>query len=78
MHKDKDCKQVFRLCGTTNIGSKWQVVIPKEARDLLWIAPWDSVSFIVKDQELIGIVPNGSIDTLMQYIMSETDWKFIK
>lgn len=78
MQKNKDCSPVFKLCWTTNVWSKWQVVIPKEARDLIWISPWDSVSFIVKDKELIWIVPNGSIDTLMQFIMSETDWKFIK
>jgi len=41
--KDKknkdDCKPSFKLCGTTNIGSKGQVVIPKEARDLIGISP---------------------------------------
>jgi len=30
------------------------------------------VSFIVKDNELIGIVPNRSIDSLMNYVLSET------
>lgn len=82
MDKDKknkdDCKPSFKLCGTTNIGSKGQVVIPKEARDLIGISPWDSVSFVVKDKELIGIIPNKSIDTLMEYIISETNWEFIK
>lgn len=78
MDKKNACKPVFKLFWTTNIGSKWQVVIPKEARELLWMSPGDSVSFVVKDSELIWIIPNKSIDTLMQYIISETDWKFIQ
>ena len=78
MKKEKKCKSTFRLCWTTNIWTKWQVVIPKAARDLIWISPWDSVSFIVKDNELIGIVPNRSIDSLMNYVLSETGWEFIK
>jgi len=32
----------------------------------------------VKDKDLIGIVPNDSIDALMKYILSETDSEFIK
>lgn len=69
----KKCKQdsTFKLCGTTNIGSKWQIVIPKEARDLLWLHAWDSVSFVVKDTEIIWIVPNETIDVLMDYISQE-------
>ncbi len=78
MQKNNDCKPVFKLCWTTNVWSKGQVVIPKEARELTWISPGDSVSFIVKDNELIGIVPNESIDALMKYIQSESKWKIIK
>lgn len=78
MSHKKKCKSVFKLCWTANIGTKWQVVIPKQARDLIGISPGDSVSFVVKDNELIGIVPNDSIDMLMNYILSETDWEFIK
>lgn len=78
MNKNKECKPTFRLCGTANIGTKWQVVIPKQARDLIWISPGDSVSFVVKDNELIGIMPNSSIDSLMKYVLRETNWEFIK
>lgn len=78
MKGHKNCKSIFKLCGTTNVGAKWQVVIPKEARNLIWISPWNSVSFIVKDKDLIAIVPNNSIDSLMQYVQSETDSEFIK
>lgn len=78
MSRNKACKPIFKLCWTTNIGSKWQIVIPKEARDLLKISPWDSVSFVVKDNELIGVIPNKSIDTLMEYVLSETNWEFIQ
>lgn len=78
MNKKYTCSPVFKLCWTTNIWSKWQVVIPKEARDLLGISPGDSVSFIVKDKELIALMPNKSIDSLMNYVLKETGGEFIK
>jgi AbrB family looped-hinge helix DNA binding protein len=48
-----DKKLQIQLCGTANIGSKGQIVIPKQARDLLGLQPGDSVSIVVKDNNAI-------------------------
>lgn len=64
-------KSTMRLCGTWNIGSKWQIVIPKDARDVMGLSPGDSVSFVVKDEKFLWVIPNTSIEELLAYIESE-------
>jgi len=61
----------LRLCGTATIGTKWQVVIPKEIRDIMKLNSGDSVSFILKDGKALGIIPNNSINGLLEYLASE-------
>ncbi len=71
-------KHTIRLCGTANVGSKWQIVIPKEVRNIVGIQAGDSVSILLRDDKVVGIVPNDSIDCLMEYIQSEKDITLIK
>lgn len=39
--------------------AKWQIVIPKEARDKLHVWPWDKVVLIIEDGRLMIINPDG-------------------
>lgn len=71
-------KSTIRICGTGTLGTKWQVVIPKEARDVLGISAGDSVTFMLKDEKVLGIIPNNSIEHLMQYLESEQNIHLIK
>ncbi len=77
---DKKCsrKSTMRLCGTWNIGSKWQIVIPKDARDAIGLSPGDSVSFLVKDEKFLGVIPNTDIEELFEYIQSEKNITLIQ
>lgn len=77
---DKKCsdKHTMRLCGTANIGSKWQIVIPKEVRETLWLKSWDSVSFMVKDEKFLGIIPNDQIEVLLEYVAWEKNISLIR
>lgn len=68
----------LRICGTGNIGTKWQIVIPKEARDAMWIGAWDSVTFVLRDEKILWVIPNNSIQNLMDYIESEKNVTLIK
>lgn len=78
MEKKTKSNCTLRMCGTANIWTKGQVVIPKEIRDILWLNSWDSVSFILKDEKMLWILPNTSIDCLLEYIESEKDITLIK
>lgn len=41
------------------LGAKWQIVIPKEARDKLHIQPWYKVVLIIEDGKMMVINPDG-------------------
>ncbi len=71
-----DNTKKFQLCGTANIGSKGQIVIPKHARDALWLKSWDSVSIVLHDNVAIGIVPNSSLEQLMKYVQEQDPIEF--
>jgi len=76
----KNCWEThtIRLAGVWNLWSKWQIVIPKEIRDTLWISPGDSVTLVLRDDKMLGIVPNHSISELMEYVESEKNITLIK
>lgn len=61
----------IKLCGTTTIWPKWQLVIPKEIRDKLNISHWDSLTILLKDDKFIWIVKNDDLNELFEYVKSE-------
>ena len=65
----KQCK--MKLHWTTTIWPKWQIVIPKEVRDLLKMSPWDSVTIISKDDKAVAIVKNEELKELFEFVKSE-------
>jgi len=68
MDKQK-CK--IKLYWTTTIWPKWQLVIPKEIRDLLQISPWDSMTIMLKDNKFIWILKNDDLKDLINYLKNE-------
>ena len=60
------CK--MKLCWTTTIWPKWQIVIPKDARDVLNLNPWDSVTLVMKDDKALAIIKNENIAELFEYM----------
>lgn len=67
--KKENCK--IKLCWTTTIWPKGQLVIPKEIRDKLNINPWDSMTIILKDDKFIWILKNEDINELLEFIKNE-------
>lgn len=63
------CK--MKLCGTTTIGPKGQIVIPKEAREVLGLNPGDSVTLVLKDDKALAVIKNENIQELFDYIKAE-------
>ena len=51
----------MKLYGITKVGPKWQVVIPQEARDELWIKPGDKVVIFSPSWKGVVIAPAEEI-----------------
>lgn len=66
-------KCFMKLYWITNVWAKWQIVIPKEIRDKLWIESWDSLAILLKDDKYIWIVRNEDLNYLMDYAKSIND-----
>lgn len=64
-------KCTLKLHWTVSIGAKWQIVIPKEVRDIIWINPWDTLMIFTKWDKWIWIVKSENLNELIQYITKE-------
>jgi len=51
----------MKLYWITKLGSKWQVVVPQEAREDLGLKPWDKVVIFSPSVKWIVIAPAGEI-----------------
>jgi len=61
----------LKVVWTTTVWPKWQIVIPKEVRDTLWIKPWDNMVVLMKNWKYMWLVKNDDIWDLMKYVTSE-------
>ena len=67
--KDKKCE--IKLHWTVTMWPKWQIVIPKEIRNILKLEAWDSMTILLNNNKFIGLVRNDDIEELMEYIKNE-------
>lgn len=67
--KGKKCN--MKLYWTTTVWPKWQIVIPKDVRNILDIETWDNLVVLMKDWKYIGLVKNDNMWDLMKYMSSE-------
>lgn len=66
-------KQCVKIHSTVTVGTKWQVVIPSEVREMLSIKPWDTLMVVTKLWKAIWMVKLDDIDELMEYIKKEQE-----
>lgn len=62
----------LKLAWVVNIGIKWQIVIPKEVRESLWLATWDGLAiFYSPDKWHIGLVKNEDLQKVVDFAKSK-------
>lgn len=73
MKKQKNANLLgdFKIHGNLAVWPKWQVVIPKSIRDLLWIQPGDNLLSITKCDKWLILIKAESILEFMEYIHNE-------
>lgn len=60
----------FRIVWLLQLWLKWQIVIPKEARDALGLEIGSELSVILKDNKHIGLVKTKDLPHFLQCMMS--------
>ena len=60
-----------KMHGKVTVWPKSQVVIPKDVRDLLHIAPGDDLMIISKWEIAIGMIKSDDVQKFLNYIGSE-------
>lgn len=63
---DKEFHEI-KLQWLTAVGSKWQVVIPKGARDAVGLNPGDDVIVMSKWCEAVVIVKSDSLEIIQEH-----------
>lgn len=61
----------IRLCGTAIVGTKGQIVIPKDVRDKLGLQPDTGVTIVVKDERAVALIRNDDLLSLIEYARAE-------
>lgn len=70
---DEKCSWMsLKIRWTVTIWPKWQIVIPKDARDALDIKPWDNMLVLYSlEKKHIWIVKNDDLQKIIDYARAE-------
>lgn len=60
-----------KMYGSVTVGTKWQVVIPKEIREDLDINPGDTLMVLTKHGKAIGMIKADDMPAFMAYMQAE-------
>lgn len=74
----KKCEELNRECGvrmfgSVTVGTKGQIVIPKEVREVLDISTGDTLVVVTKHNKAIGMVKTDDMEVFMEYIRKEME-----
>ena len=59
------------LHSMVTVGTKWQVVIPKDVREKLNIKPWDKLMTITKWNIAIGFIKSDKLPQVLEHLNQE-------
>lgn len=57
--------------GSVTVWSKWQIVIPKEVRNILKIQEWDKLMVITKWDIALGLIKADNMQCMLEYLHKE-------
>lgn len=63
----------MRMAGSVVVGTKGQIVIPKDVRDELGIVPGDSLFVLTKHGKAIGMIKTDDLPAFMEYMKAEME-----
>ena len=64
-------KWTVKICWTVSVWPKWQVVIPKEVRDIVGIQSGDKVVILLRNNRFIWILKADDLTNLLDYAKYE-------
>ena len=67
-HKEYLEKNNIKIHSSVVVWSKGQIVIPKSARDILNIVPWDDLMIITKWQKFLWVIKSSDIEFFSDYL----------
>lgn len=69
INKENTC--TIKMHTIVTVWTKWQIVIPKEVRNLLKIKVGDTLAIVTKNDIAGGFIKTEDLPKMMQYIQDE-------
>jgi AbrB family looped-hinge helix DNA binding protein len=60
-----------KMHGSVTVGTKWQIVIPKDVRDMLEISEWDTLMTMTKYGKFVGFIKAEDMEEFIELLKSE-------
>ncbi len=70
--KDPPAVQLgVKMHGSVTVGTKWQIVIPKDVRDMLGISEWDTLMTMTKYGRFVWFIKAEDMGDFIELLKSE-------
>ena len=67
----KNSKKNEKFVWISRVWERWQIVIPKEAREMFGIKPWDSVIVLCDKEKWMALLKADAIEDLTDKLFSK-------
>lgn len=71
MKPEKPLDMEVRMHWTVTVGTKWQIVIPKEVRNMLDLNEWDTLLTLTKYGKFVWFVKTDKVEEFIELIKAE-------
>jgi len=67
----KNSKKNEKFVWISRVWERWQIVIPKEAREMFGIKPWDSIIVLCDKEKWMALLKADAIEDLTDKLFSK-------